>query len=73
MLLASEDKSKINMHKIMDEVSKGRGKKWEKRDDGIYQKVSILLEKTENKEVSFKAIYKLLRKAKIIFLREWSL
>ena len=67
MLLVCEDKSEINMHKIMDEVSKGRGKKWEKRNDGIYWKVSILLEKTEKKEVSFKAIYELLRKAKSFF------
>ena len=54
MLFTCEaDKREISLHKVIDEVNSGQGKKWEKRDHEIYWRVGILLEKTEKYKVGF--------------------
>ena len=53
LFTCEENKREISLHKVIDEVNSGQGKKWEKRDHEIYWRVGILLEKTEKYKVGF--------------------
>ena len=52
---ASSDipKPEINLHKVMEEISRGRGGRWDERakEEGDWKEVPVRLEKNEIQEV----------------------
>ena len=56
LCMASSDipKPEINLHKIMKEISSGRGGRWDQKvayEEGAWNEVSVRLEKKEIQEV----------------------